>query len=109
DVSTVVIPHLTVNTLQMTNVQVPALNRANVGALGLLGIDALQSRRVLVDFRDHTMTLTPSVALKKEWKDNWAGETIIVSARRYLGQLILTKSTIDNTKVDVIVDTGLEV
>ena len=56
-----------------------------MGAAGILGIDALESRRVLMDFRARTMTLTPSWRLSKEWKDDFVGETIIVNARQRFG------------------------
>lgn len=111
-VSSAMVPDLTVNSIQLKKIQAPTLDQRNMGAPGLLGLDAFQSRRVVVDFRAGTMTLAPSVKLKKVWNDKndkWEGETIIVDARRRFGQLILTRATVGGGPVDVIVDTGLEV
>ncbi len=107
-VDTVIIPRLTANTLEVKQIEAPALLPQNIGAAGVLGIDALQLQRVLVDFRAGTMSLTRSVPLKQDWKDDWDGESIVVMARRKLGQLILTKADVGDTHVDVIIDTGLE-
>ena len=93
----------------MKSIQASSLSRADMGAAGILGIDVLESRRVLMDFRARTMTLTPSLRLSKEWKDDFVGETIIVNARQRFGQLIITQATVGNSSVDVLVDTGLEV
>ena len=107
-VNTVIIPRLTVNSLEVQKIEAPALLPEHIGAAGILGTDALQLHRVLVDFQAGTMALTRSAPLRKAWKDDWEGESIVVTARRKLGQLILTKASVGDTYVDVIVDTGLE-
>lgn len=76
----------------------------HIGAAGVLGIDALQNQRVTLDFANNTMTVTPSHNRIANDPD-----AIVVRARRRLGQLILTQSTMEGVEVDVIVDSGLQV
>lgn len=108
-VETAMIPELAVNTLKVKGLMASSLSRSDMGAAGILGIDALQSRRVLMNFRARTMTLTPSLRLNREWRADFVGETIIVSARQRFGQLIITQARVGNGSVDVLIDTGLEV
>ena len=107
-VDTVIIPRLAVNRLELSKLMVLSVGRRSIGAAGILGIDALQSRRILIDYRAGTMTLTPSVRLRKQWHVDWEGESVLVTARRRFGQLIITEAWVDDTRVDVVIDTGLE-
>lgn len=101
-VRTAVIPQLAANKMIVKDVVAPALTRSNLGAAGILGLPALKSQRMLLDFKAGSMTLTPS----DEAQENWEGESIVVTARSRLGQLILTDASIDGDHVQVIVDTG---
>ena len=71
----------------------------------MLGVDTLQSQRVVLDFKAGTMTVTPSTRREQHWD----GDTIVVTARRKAGHLILTDASIDGEKVRVIIDTGAQV
>jgi predicted aspartyl protease len=73
------------------------------GADGILGLDTLQDRRVLIDFERSVM----EVAHPDEFASN-RGFEIIVRARAYLGQLIIARATIDGVRTAVIVDTGAQ-
>ncbi len=100
-VETVQIDDLVLGSRTFSNLTSPLLESKHVGADGILGLDSLQSQRVLLDFRANTMT----VADKKSLGGN-RGFEIIVRARRKLGQLIITDATIDGIRTSVIVDTG---
>jgi hypothetical protein len=102
-VDTVVIPDLIVGELKMRRITAPALSQTNMGSQGILGINALASRNMVMDFTTGVMTLTPS---RKKEEDDWEGETITVTARSRLGQLILTNAKIEEDRVVVIIDTG---
>lgn len=104
-VQTVIIPSLEVNARSVKDIRAPALATADIGAAGILGIDSLQSQRVLLDFKAGTMTIQPST----ERTEKWDGETIVVRAKSRFGQLVLADASADGKKVWVIVDTGAQV
>lgn len=104
NVGTVVIPHLQVGGKSMTGINAPALERRNLGAEGLLGVDTLQAQRVLFDFKKQEMTVTSSRRREK----SWPADTIVITARSRFGQLILVDASVDGQKVWVIIDTGSE-
>lgn len=104
-VDTVFIPHLQVSSNVISVVDAPALEAANIGADGMLGIDSLRSQRVLFDFKAKTMSITPS----SRPAGDLDGDTIVVRARTRHGRLVFTNARIDGQKVTVIVDTGSQV
>jgi Aspartyl protease len=79
----------------------PLLNREDMDADGIIGLDGLQGQRVLLDFRAKRMAL---VDAHEKGANN--GFEIIVTARRRSGQLILTNAKIDGVFTDVVIDTG---
>lgn len=102
DVRTVVIPHLKVSNNVISVIDAPALAASNIGADGMLGIDSLQSKRVLFDFKANTMSITPA----SEPVERLDGQTIVVRASLRQGRLIFTKAKVNGQRVTVIVDTG---
>ncbi|MDB5679877.1 retroviral-like aspartic protease family protein [Sphingomonas bacterium] len=97
-VNTVKVPSLTAGSLSTAAIEAPALAEANLGASGMLGIDALQGRRIIIDFDNNRMTLAPA-------KRHPQGE-ILVSAEARLGQLIVTKASFEGHPIEVVIDTG---
>lgn len=79
----------------------PVLERAHIGAEGILGIDSLQDQRILLDFRKGYMAVNDARTLGGN-----AGFEIVVTARKKSGQLIMTDARIDGIRVDVVIDTG---
>ena len=104
-VDTVFIPTLTVSSNTISVVDAPALEASNIGADGMLGIDSLQSQRVMFDFKANTMSIAQA-DLPLEKLD---GNMIVVRARSRKGRLIFTDARIGGRKVTVIVDTGSQV
>lgn len=82
---------------------VPKLERGDIGADGILGIDSLQDQRVLLDFRRDLMAVDDAKNLGGN-----RGYEIIVTARRRSGQLIMTDAVLDGVRVSVVIDTGAE-
>lgn len=74
-----------------------------IGIDGILGLDGLQQRRVLIDFIKRKI----EVADADELGGN-RGYEIIVKARRRLGQLIITDAMVDGVRTAVLVDTGAQ-
>jgi predicted aspartyl protease len=82
-----------------------ALDGQNLGASGVLGIDALRGQRVILDFEAGEMRVGPS---PRNFEP--LGPTdIVVRARARFGELVLIDSDADGTPVDVVVDSGLQV
>ena len=104
-------PSFRVAALQMSNlhlalVEAPAFHGRHIGAAGLIGVDMLEERRLLIDFRKETMQIletrrrAPSLI-----KDD---DAIVVSARNSAGRLILSDARLHGKRIDVIVDTGAQ-
>ncbi|WP_073977198.1 retroviral-like aspartic protease family protein [Erythrobacter donghaensis] len=86
-----------------TNFAAPVLERANVGADGIIGLDALQDFRVLLDFRKQTISVEDARA-----KETRGGFEIVVRARSRLGQLLITDAEVEGVRATVIIDTGAQ-
>ena len=82
-----------------------ALDGQNLGASGILGIDALQGQRVVLDFEAGEMRVGPAPRGFERFGPN----DIIVRGRSRFGQLVLIDSSAEGVPVDVIVDSGLQV
>jgi predicted aspartyl protease len=104
DVATVLIPALQVGGKELRDVHAPALERRNLGAEGMLGIDALQSQRVSFDFKREEMTIVSS----RRMEERWNGDAIVVTGRSRFGQLVLVDASVEGQKVWVIIDTGAQ-
>jgi predicted aspartyl protease len=100
-VNTVKVTSLSAGSLTTGEIEAPALAAANMGASGMLGIDALQGHRLVIDFDHNRMTLMPA-------KKRPRGE-VVVRAESRLGQLVLTQATFEGQPISVIIDTGSSV
>ena len=97
---TVIIKHLQFGSRTLDNIQAPAVGATDLGAMGLLGIDALHDLRVEMDFA--TMRLTTSASRPVPYEQN----EIVVHGRSRYGQLILVDAEIRGVPVSVVMDTG---
>ncbi len=86
-----------------TNFAAPVLMRENVGADGIIGLDALQAFRVLIDFRQQTIAVEDAATGEKP-----GGYEIVVRARSRLGQLLITDAIVEGVRTTVIIDTGAQ-
>ncbi len=102
-VDTAIVPDLklTSSRSRLSDLQAPILSEYHLGAPGMLGIDSLQTKRVVMDF--HKMRMSISDAPRAAIVDT---DEIVVTARRRLGQLILVDADADGQKIAVIIDTG---
>ena len=103
EVQAVRLDHMKAGTAEQNEIDTAILPAASLGSTGFLGTDMLQDRNVILDFKRHRITLT---RLKNELFDD--GETITVTARRRLGQLVVTDASVNGVKVTAIIDTGAE-
>jgi predicted aspartyl protease len=104
-IETFVIPALQVGQRTVEDIRAPALSRRNLGAEGLLGVDSLQSQRVVFDFERGEMTVTPS----RRREEIWPSDTIVVRARSRFGHLMLVDADFEGQRIWVVVDTGAEI
>jgi predicted aspartyl protease len=81
----------------------PALSREHLGANGLVGVDSLQGRRVVMDFGKGTLSVTSS-----KIREVIDPDTIVVTARSRYGQLVLVDSDIGGIPITVIIDSGAQ-
>jgi predicted aspartyl protease len=95
--------NLDLGPISLSRMQVPLLDRAHMGADGIIGTDTLQDQRVLLDFGRELMTLGDADA-----DGGNAGYEIVVKARRESGQLIIANARLDGIHVAVVIDTGAE-
>ena len=105
DIRTAIIPSLDLGVRRVRNIHAPMLERRHLGAEGLLGIDSLQSQRVVLDFVRGEMTISPS----RREEGRWPEGTIVVNARSRYGHLMLVDASFDGERVYVIVDTGAQI
>ena len=102
-VDTVVVPELSVGGGSNADIHAPSLAEEHIGARGLLGLDSLQGRRVVMDFRKGTFTVSDS-----RLRDPSDPGTIVVTARSRYGQLVLVDSDIGGIPITVIIDSGAQ-
>lgn len=87
------------------SIEAAVLDRVNMGADGIVGVDVLRSQRVQFDFEKQIMSIVPSSA------PDFSAEpgTIVVRARRKNGRLIVTDADANGETLTVVLDTGSEV
>ena len=103
-VQTVTIERLLLGKSEVGPIRAPALAERDLGAQGLIGIDALAEQRLLLDFDARTITVQDARAAPV----NEAGE-IVVTARLRKGQLIITQAGVGDQRISAVIDTGAEV
>ena len=103
-VALVEVARLDIGSHTITDLTAPLLERANVGADGIVGLDSLQDFRVMLDFREQTIAL-------EDVRGREAGRRgfeIVVRARQRLGQLLITDAIVEGVRATVIIDTGAQ-
>ncbi len=101
--NTVTVPSLTVAGQTTYGINAPALQEYYLGGHGLLGVDTLKGRRVVMDFVKRTLSI-----LRAGEKEDYDPDTIVVTARSKYGQLVLVDADVDGTPITVIIDSGAE-
>ncbi len=106
EVNSFFIDSISTASVNLQGIEAPGLERANLGAYGLLGIDSLEDNRVHLDFEHQTMDVLPS--RRTRGKTKLENGMIVVQAKRKAGRMILSSAKIDGMKVDIILDTGAQ-
>ena len=116
---TVAVSRLEVGRMSTGRLRTPVLERARLGADGLLGVDVMKNRRVAMDFRRNTFTIgktdgeptTNRNASESRLRDARTesaavGNVVIVPARYRFGQLIIIDADMGGTPVTAFLDSG---
>ncbi len=106
EVNSFFIDKLTTAAVNLEGLEAPGLERSNLGAYGLLGIDSLEDNRVLLDFVKQTMDVLPSP--RGRGKSKLENGMIVVTAKKKAGRMIISSAKIDGMRVDIILDTGAQ-
>ena len=102
DEGTVLIDSLAIGKRVVRRIEAPVLAARNIGAAGMLGVDALRNLHVVMDFKAMRMSSSPSRA------ESLDPRTIVVHGKNRLGELILTHSQVRGVPILVVVDSGSE-
>lgn len=103
-VDRVLVDELGLGQSSISDLQLPVLRDRDLGAEGMIGIDALVRQRLMMDFEKRVITIEDA----QRPLPRLDGE-IIVTARLRRGQLILTQATANRRPVDAVIDTGSEI
>jgi predicted aspartyl protease len=103
-VDRVKVDSLTMGPSTIRDLELPALQEDDLGGQGMIGIDALAQRRLMLDFEKRVIKVedasTPVVSFPGE---------IVITARRRRGQLILTHVRARGVSLDAVIDTGSQI
>jgi predicted aspartyl protease len=84
------------------------LEHDNLGGIGIVGVDSLTNRRVVINFAASRMSVATAAEELQARREPDPPGTIVVTAKRRKGQLILTQAYYRGRSVDVVIDTGAE-
>jgi predicted aspartyl protease len=104
DVGTFRVDALKVGDSSMFGISAPAFPEQSLGAQGILGVDALADRRIMLDFESGKVTLEDATTPEKIAP----GEIVVIGHRRH-GQLILTEVRVEGLPIYALIDTGSDV
>jgi hypothetical protein len=103
-VDRVKISSLNLGPTTVNDLQVPALREQDLGGQGMIGIDALVSQRLMMDFEKKLIKVEDASKPPKPLP----GE-IVVTAKRQRGQLILTRIRAAGLALEAVIDTGSQI
>lgn len=103
-VDRVKVSQLTVGPSTIHDLELPALKEGDLGADGMIGIDALVRQRLMMDFDKRLIKVEDARVPEK-----FSPDEIVIIARSQHGQLILTHVTAAGLPLDAVIDTGSEI
>jgi hypothetical protein len=103
-VDRVKVASLTLGPSVVSDLQLPALREQDLGADGMIGIDALVRQRLMMDFEKKTVKVEDARKPIQHFEDE-----IVIIAKLQHGQLILTEVKMGSMTLDAVIDTGSEI
>ncbi len=104
DVDRVLVDELSLGQSTIKTLELPALREEDLGGQGMIGIDALVNQRLMMDFEKRVIK-----AEDPRQPAKFMDGSIVITARRRRGQLILTEVTAAGLPVEAVIDTGSEI
>lgn len=98
------VPRIELASRSIDGLDAPVLKADNMGADGILGVDTLRAQRIVIDFKNTQIYLTPS----PRREPRLAANEIVITGRLRSGHLILTDAAVDGEPVVAVVDTGAQ-
>jgi predicted aspartyl protease len=89
--------------VRMDDMIVPVLSRANLGADGLLGVDALKGRSVFMDFKRGQLTVQNPISPAMRAK---APNEVIITAFTSFGRLTVIDTRVEGVRATAFMDSG---
>jgi predicted aspartyl protease len=102
ELGTFLLPELRISRITPAPIEAPAVEARNLGAVGMLGIDALKGHAVSIDFDKQMMEVRPS----KKRTFVVGPDEIVIRAKNLYGQLIVTDARYRGRRISVVIDTG---
>ena len=102
ELGTFMLSALRVSLVAPPTIEAPAVDARNLGAPGMLGLDALKGHSVAIDFDKNVMEVRPASKRRMEI----GPDDIVVRAKNAFGQLIVTNARYNDRRVSVVIDTG---
>lgn len=99
----VTLDELQVGPRQRKRVRAPALPIKGSEVDGVLGVDWLKGQRLVMDFKDRSMTIT-----KSQHDESQPGKVVVVPARRRHGQLTIVDADLGGKRISAIIDSGAQ-
>lgn len=100
---TVQAPPINLGRITLNSLDLPVLPRERLGVDGLLGVDALQKRRLVMDFRERRLEILPG-------REPSAGYSTprdtYVPARDRFGRLVVIDATANTAEIGAFIDSG---
>ena len=108
------VARLRVGEVTSFRMELPVVARAKIGADGLLGLDAMKSRRITLGFRDQTFRIAASargatVGAGRDTRIGAANAPVSVPARYRSGQLVIIDAEAAGQHVLAFLDSGSQV
>ena len=100
------VDRLATESFALEGLEAPALARRNLGANGLIGLDGLTGHRVVMDFGKDRMRIEKT---GRKLRPGLAPDgTIVVTAQRVRGRMVIHRAAINGIAVDLVIDTGTQ-
>lgn len=100
---TVLAPEITVGSIVLKGLDLPVMPRDRLGVDGLLGVDALARRRLVMDFRARKLEIIPASGA---FQPMTTGRDAYVSARDRYGRLVVIDANANGAPVSAFIDSG---
>lgn len=100
---TVKAPELNLGKITLRGLDMPVLSRERLGADGLLGVDALQRRRLVMDFRERRLEIQ---AASGAFYPNSTRTDAFVPVKDRFGRLVIIDANANQVPVAAFIDSG---